>query len=565
MGNKKHAKEQVLITGLRGFDILRTPFLNKGTAFTHEERKALGLEGLLPPGVMTLEQQVKRAYDQFVSQGSDLQKNIYLMGLQERNKVLFYKLLTENLTEMLPIVYTPIIGEAIEAYSHDYRHPDGVYLSIDDVDNMEKTFENFTRRSDEIDLIVATDGEGILGIGDWGVGGIDISLGKLIVYTAVAGIDPKRVIPVILDTGTDQERLLTDPLYIGNKHSRVRGKKYDDFIDKYVKTVTKLFPDAVLHWEDFATDNAKRILDKYKDKTRTFNDDIQGTGAIALAAVYAIAKASRMPLGEHRIVIFGAGTAGMGIAEQIRDAMVHTGLSEEEANSQFWCIDRPGLLHDNMENLSAAQKIFARPYNEVKDWRDEERGVQLEEVVRQVHPTIMIGTSGLQGAFSKDIVKEMAKHVEHPGILPLSNPTNLAEAKPEDLIQWTSGNALIATGSPFEPVEYKGITYRIGQANNAFVFPGIGLGTIVAKSKVITKKMLDHAAKGVADMVDVTKKGAPILPDIEELHAVSATVAVKVAEAAIDEGHATKINDVIQAVQDAMWRPVYPEIKPYKK
>ncbi|WP_132745079.1 NAD-dependent malic enzyme [Scopulibacillus darangshiensis] len=554
-----------LQTVLRGRDVLANPVLNKGVAFNKTEREELGLKGLLPPAVLTIEQQVKRAYKQFCSQQDDLGKNVYLTSLQDRNEVLFYRVLSEHLEEMLPIIYTPVVGTAIQKYSHGYRRPHGVYLSIDEPDGIEDAFQNFGAKGENIDLIVATDGEAILGIGDWGVGGINISIGKLSVYTA-AGINPRRVIPVILDVGTNQERLLNDPLYIGNKHSRVRGKRYDEFIDRYVQTVTKLYPKTLLHWEDFATGNARQILNTYRKKICTFNDDIQGTGAVSLAAVLAVVKASKVPLREHRVIVFGAGTAGVGIAEQVRDAMVRDGLLKDEANRKFWCVDRQGLLLDNMEGLRDFQKEFARPAAEVNNWKRYGDGIALDQVVRQIHPTILIGTSTVGGAFTEDIVKEMAEHVERPAILPLSNPTRLSEANPEDLIRWTDGKALIATGSPFGPVTYNNTTYVIGQSNNALIFPGLGLGTIVSQARLMTDSMFAAASEAVASMVNITESGASVLPKVEDLRVVSAAVAVRVVEAAIDEGVAEREpKDIIQAVQDAMWHPVYPQIEAVTK
>ncbi|WP_434813826.1 NAD-dependent malic enzyme [Bacillus halotolerans] len=551
-------------TTLRGLEVLSVPFLNKGVAFTNEERKALGLNGFLPPKVLTIDEQAKRAYEQFSSQPDDLSKNVYLTALHDRNETLFYRLLNDHLGEMLPIVYTPTVGTAIQRYSHEYRKPRGLYLSIDDPEGMREAFKQFKDKSDAIDLIVATDAEGILGIGDWGVGGIAISIGKLAVYTAAAGIDPSRVLAVVLDAGTNQESLLNDPLYVGNQHSRVRGERYDQFIDEYVSLARETFPNALLHWEDFGAKNARSILKRYKDKICTFNDDIQGTGAVSLAAVLSCAKASKVPLKDHRVVIFGAGTAGIGIAEQLREALVREGLSEEESYQRFWCIDRNGLLTDDMDQLLDFQKPYARSADEVKDYQrnGEGGGIDLLEVVRQAKPTILIGTSTVSGAFTEEIVKEMASHVKRPAILPMSNPTTLSEAKPEDLIQWTEGRALITTGSPFPPVEYNGVTYHIGQANNALVFPGLGLGTIVTKSKLITDGMFEACARAIASMVNVGMPGAPMLPKVEDLRTVSATVAVEVAKTAIKEGVATEEpEDIIQAVQDAMWYPVYKPIR----
>ncbi|KPV41825.1 NAD-dependent malic enzyme [Alicyclobacillus ferrooxydans] len=552
-------------TSLRGAELLKSPLVNKGTAFTLEERQALGLKGLLPPKVLTIDEQARRAYEQYSAQQNDLFKHVYLMALRDRNEVLFYRLITEHLSEMVPIIYTPTVGTAIQRYSHEYQRSRGVYLSIDDPDGIEEAFHNFEADSDDIDLIVATDGERILGIGDWGVGGIEISNGKLAVYIAAAGIEPNRVIPVVLDAGTNNERLLNDPLYIGNRHSRVRGERYDAFIDAYVKTASRMFPNALLHWEDFAIPNARPILDKYRHEVRTFNDDIQGTGAVSLAVVLAAVRASRIPLRDHRIVIFGAGSAGIGIAEQIRDALARQGMSLNEANRRFWLVDRPGLLMEKTEGLRDFQKPFTRDAAEAAEWKRTGAGdsIGLLDVIREVHPTILIGTSTVAGAFTEKIVREMAEHVERPVILPMSNPTSSSEARPADIIAWTDGRALVAAGSPFEPVCYKGVKYVIGQANNAFVFPGIGLGTIVAKADRVTDGMLEAAAYAVANMVDVTKRGASLLPSIEDLRAVSATVAVEVAKAAARDGAAgMEHEDIIQAVQDAMWQPVYHPVRP---
>ncbi|PHA01955.1 NAD-dependent malic enzyme [Bacillus pseudomycoides] len=561
------SSDGTLATTLRGVEVLATPLLNKGVAFTEEEREELGLKGLLPPAVLTLDEQARRAYEQFCSQPDDLLKNVYLTALHDRNEVLFYRLLTDHLREMLPIVYTPTVGVAIQRYSHEYRKPRGVYLSIDDPSGIEEAFSNIGATAEDIDLVVVTDGEGILGIGDWGVGGINIAIGKLAVYTAAVGIDPSRVLPVILDVGTNREDLLNNPFYIGNRHPRVTGEAYDSFIDLFVKGVCNKFPNALLHWEDFSSRNARRILDKYRDYVCTFNDDIQGTGAVSLAAVLSAVKASGVPLCEHRVVVFGAGTAGIGIADQVRDAMVRLGLSEEEANRRFWCIDRNGLLTDNMDDLLDFQRPYAREESEVKEWKTTEV-IGLAEVVKHVQPTILIGTSTVAGAFTEEIVKEMAAHAERPIILPMSNPTPLAEAKPADLISWTEGRALVATGSPFEPVTYNGVTYVIGQCNNALIFPGLGLGTNVARARVMTDGMFAAAAEAVASMVDTSQPGAPILPEVEELRNVSELVAIEVAKAAVSEGVAREElsdNDIRKAVQAAMWQPVYRQIKAVEK
>ncbi|MGN4818148.1 oxaloacetate-decarboxylating malate dehydrogenase [Bacillus cereus group sp. MYBK139-2] len=556
-----------LETTLRGVEVLSTPLLNKGVAFTQEEREELGLKGLLPPAVLTLEEQARRAYEQFCSQPDDLLKNVYLTALHDRNEVLFYRILTDHLREMLPIVYTPTVGVAIQRYSHEYRKPRGVYLSINDRSGIEEAFANIGATAENIDLVVVTDGEGILGIGDWGVGGINIAIGKLAVYTAAVGIDPSRVLPVILDVGTNREELLNNPFYIGNRHPRITGEAYDEFIDTFVQAVNKQFPKALLHWEDFSSRNARKILDKYRHDICTFNDDIQGTGAVSLAAVLSAVKASGVPLSEHRVVVFGAGTAGIGIADQVRDAMVRVGVSEEESYKRFWCIDRNGLVTDNMKDLLDFQMPYARKEAEVSEWK--QNGViGLAEVVKHVKPTILIGTSTVAGAFKEEIVKEMASHVERPIILPMSNPTPLAEAKPADLIKWTEGRALVATGSPFEPVTYNGVTYVIGQSNNALIFPGLGLGTIVVRASVMTDGMFAAAAEAVASMVDTSQPGAPILPEVEELRNISEMVAIEVAKVAVAEGVARENlsdNDIKIAVKEAIWEPEYRQIKAVEK
>jgi malate dehydrogenase (oxaloacetate-decarboxylating) len=540
-------------TAMRGRAVLRDPKLNHGTAFTDEERAALGLAGLLPAGVLSLEDQVKRSYEQYGAQPTPLAKNDFLAALRDRNEVLYYKLLGDHLKEMLPVIYDPVVAQAIERYSHEYQRPDGVYLSIDDIDGVETALRNFGLGADDVDLLVATDAEAILGIGDWGVNGFAISVGKLGVYTAAAGINPDRVIPVSLDVGTDRESLLNDPMYVGNRHSRVRGERYDALVAAYVQAATKLFPSALLHFEDFGASNARRILNQYRDKVRIFNDDIQGTGAITVAAILAGLRVAGTRASEQRVVIFGAGTAGMGIADQIRTIMVNDGLSPDEATRRFWAVDRPGLLLDNMYDLRDFQQPYARPASEVSGWGS----TDLAGLVANVHPTIIVGTSTVGGAFTESIVREMAKHVERPLIFPLSNPTERIEAVPADLIRWTDGRALIGTGTPWAPVPHKGIDYRIGQANNALIYPGIGLGTIVSRATHVTDTMLLAASEAIGGLVETGTPGAGLLPDVANLRAASATVAVAVANQAARDGVAETLADPVQAVQDAMWQAVY--------
>ncbi len=519
----------------------------------------MGLEGILPPTVLTLEEQAERAYKQFLAQPTTLRKNASLNDLYNRNVVLYYRLLTDHLSEMLPIVYTPTVGQAIQEYSHEYQRPGGVYLSINNMDGIAQAFANTQLSADDVDLIVVTDSESILGIGDWGVGGINIAIGKLAVYTAAAGINPGRVLPVVLDVGTNNEKLLQDPLYIGNRQQRVRGEQYDRFIDAFVQHTLGQFPKALLHWEDMNNVNARNIMEKYGEHILTFNDDIQGTGAVTLAAVISALKVTGIPLQKQRILIFGPGAAGIGNADQIRDAMMKQGLSEKESSQCFWTYDYRGLLTEGMENIFDFQKPYLRFEEEVRSWaRSDDGKITLLEVIRQIKPTILIGTSDVHRAFSEKIIKEMANHVERPIIMPMSNPTALAEAIPEDLIRWTQGKALIATGSPFEPVTYEGTVYEIGQSNNAFVFPGLGLGAIAVQAKTITGGMFTAAANAVAEMVDSTKPGSALLPSVHKLKEVSFAVALAVAKAAIQDGTASvKPDHIEQSLRELMWKPSY--------
>jgi malate dehydrogenase (oxaloacetate-decarboxylating) len=548
-------------TSLRGRGVLSDPRISKGTAFPANERDALGLVGLIPPRVLTLDQQASRAYQQYQEQPTDLARNVFLTALHDRNEVLFYRLLADHLPEMLPIVYTPTIGDAIRRYSREYRRPRGVYLSVDAPETMEQALRSSGRTADDVDLIVATDAEGILGIGDWGIGGIDIAVGKLAVYTAAAGINPSRTLAVMLDVGTNRQELLDDPLYLGVSHPRIRREAYDAFIDQYVDTATRMFPHALLHWEDFGTSNARRILEHYRDRVLTFNDDMQGTGAVNLAAVLSAARVSGVPLRDHRVVVFGAGTAGVGIADQLRDAMAREGLTRDEATRRFWTIDRHGLITDDMTDLHDFQRPYARSANETTGWERDDAlgGIPLREVVHRVQPTILIGTSAQAGAFTERIAREMATYAERPVILPMSNPTPLAEARPADLLTWTDGRALVATGSPFAPVTIDGTTYVIAQANNALVFPGLGLGVIVSRARRITDGMFHAAAEAVASMVDATQPGAPLLPQVANLRTTSVAVAAAVARAAVADGVANCDvgPDLESRIEAATWQPTY--------
>lgn len=567
MNSTQELSKDMTKTALKGKDLLMDPSLNKGVAFTEDERKELELEGLLPPTVLTIKEQSDRAYEQFLAQPTNLRKNVVLSDLANRNRVLFYRLFSEHIAEMLPIVYTPTVGTAIQEYSHEYYRPEGLYLSINNVEGISKAFENIDLGPDDIDIIVATDSESILGIGDWGIGGIKIAIGKLAVYTAAAGIDPSRVLAVVLDAGTNNQKLLDDPLYIGERHERVRGEKYDQFISAYVEEALKKFPSALLHWEDFGGANARKIIDDYKESVLNFNDDIQGTGAVTLSAIVSALKVTGEPIEKQRVVVFGPGSAGIGNADQIVGAMSLNGITEEAAYQQFWAVDQFGLLTENRGNTADFHKPYLRPDSEVTNWaRNDEGQIELLEVIKQVKPTILIGTSGTTGAFSEEIVREMAAHTERPIIMPMSNPTPLAEAIPEDLIKWTDGKALIATGSPFSPVSYKGVDYEIGQANNAFVFPGLGLGAVVVKAKLFTEKMFAASAEAVANATKGSGEGAAILPRVEDLRSVSLDVAVAVAKAAIEDNVAQITPDNIEeAVKEAMWEPTYKTIVSSKK
>lgn len=547
---------------VRGQSVLSSPTINRGTAFTWDERRALGLVGLLPTGVTTLDGQLRRTYAQFSEQSSDLRKWVYLANLRDRNEVLFYRLLSEHIEEMLPIVYTPTVGLAIQRFSHEFRRPRGVYLSIDHPEEVETAFRNTRMRAEDVDMLVATDSEGILGIGDQGVGGIEISVGKLSVYTAAAGIHPHRVLPVVLDTGTDNLALLNDEMYLGVRHARIRDKRYDEFIDAYVTAVSKLFPHAMLHWEDFGASNARRILDKYADQVCTFNDDMQGTAAVVLAAIFSGMAVNGTRMRDQRVVIHGSGTAGLGIADMMRDQMVREGLGHDEATRRFWALGRSGLLTDDRaEHMYDFQLPYARPIAEVSQWAGAGGRPGLAQTVAHVKPTILIGTSTQTGAFNEALVRDMASHTDRPIILPLSNPTSKAEAVPADLLRWTDGRALIATGSPFAPVTHGERTYHIAQANNALVFPGLGLGVTVARASRITNRMIAAAADAVAAMSNAGAPGAALLPPINDLRTVSAAVAIAVTQAAVDEGLAqVPIDNPIQQVHDAMWRPDYPHL-----
>lgn len=534
-------------------NILNNPFLNKGTAFTVKERKELGLTGALPAKVQTLQEQADQAYGQFKRKSSQLEQRQFLMTIFNTNRTLFYYLMGQHIVEFMPIVYDPVIAESIEQYSEIFTRPqEAAFISVDDQDSIEESLRNAADGRD-IRLIVVTDAEGILGMGDWGVNGVDIAVGKLMVYTAAAGIDPAQVLPVSLDAGTNNEKLLNDPLYLGNRHARVYGEKYHAMVDKFVAAAEKLFPESLLHFEDFGRSNAAVILEKYQDKILTFNDDIQGTGIISLAGVLGAMNISKEKITDQIFLTFGAGTAGVGIANMLFDELVREGLSETEAKKHFYLVDKQGLLFEDTEDLTPGQKAFVRKRLE---FENADELTNLEAVVKAVHPTVMIGTSTQPGTFTESIVKEMAAHTKRPVIFPLSNPTRLAEAKAEDLLKWTDGRALVATGIPAGDIEYNGVTYNIGQANNALVYPGVGFGAIAAKAKILNEKMLADAAHALGGIVDPDQPGAAVLPPVSKLQEFSQTVAQVVAQSAIDQGLAG-VTDAKKAVADMKWEPKY--------
>ncbi len=559
------ATNEIQLTKTRGLDVLNSPLLNKGTAFSNSERVALGLTGLLPPEVSTLAQQVRGAYMQFERLPDALTKNIYLTALHDRNEVLFYNLFSEHLREMIPIVNDVTVGLAMKQYHHECRRPRGVYLSIHQIDQMEAAFHNLGLGPNDVDLVLATDAENIMGVGDWGIGGIEVAIGKLAVYTAAGGVNPKRVIPVMLDAGTNEASLLNDAMYIGNRHERIRGKQYDDFIQAYVQTVSHLFPRALLQWEDFEPDNARKILGKYREKVCTFSDGLQGTGAITLAAIISAVRVCGTPLRHQRVVIFGAGTAGISVADQLRDAMVCEGLSKADACRRIWCVDRQGLLRSGgTTRMRSYQMPYARSEEEINHWKRDphDHSITLAEVMTRVVPTILIGASAIPGSFTKAMVRQMGGQMERPIIFVLSSPASRAEAIPADLINWTDGRALIATGSSFAPVTFKGVTYVIAQLSNAILYPGLGLGAIVAKASRISDGMFRAAANAVSSLVAVRMPGSSLLPQIDDLRSASATVAVAVAEQAEAEGFAgVEFDDIVEQVQAAMWQPEYQPIE----
>ncbi len=536
-------------------DILNNPFLNKGTAFTIEERKELGLIGLLPPYVQTIEEQAAQTYAQMKTKTNDLEKRLFLMEIFNTNRTLFYYLFSQHLEEFNPIVYDPTIADTIEGYSDLFVDPQYAgYLDINHPENIEATLKN-AAGGREIRLIVVTDAEGILGIGDWGTNGVDISVGKLMVYTGAAGIDPSMVLPLVIDAGTNREELRNNPNYLGNRHERVRGDRYYDFIDQFVQTAERLFPKLYLHWEDFGRLNAANILEKYRKQIPTFNDDIQGTGIVTLGGIFGSLDISGEKLTDQVYLCYGGGTAGAGIASRVLREMVSEGLSEEEAYKRFFMVDKQGLLFDDMDDLTPEQKPFAKKR---ADFSNADKLTDLLEVVKTVKPTILVGTSTQPNTFTKEIVEAMCENTERPMIFPLSNPTKLAEASAKDLIEWSDGKAFVATGIPADTVSYKGVDYVIGQANNALIYPGLGLGMLASEASLLTDEMIGAAAHSLSGIVNPGQPGAPVLPPFKYVADVSIKVAEAVAKKAQEQGLArAKETDMAKAVRDLKWYPEY--------
>jgi malate dehydrogenase (oxaloacetate-decarboxylating) len=560
MGTKQQMTQSAFPVFPRGMDLLNRQELNKGTAFTEEERSKLGLHGLLPPHVESLDEQVVRAYEAYKRKDDDLERHIYLRALQDTNEVLFYRLLLDHIEEMTPIVYTPVVALACQQFSHIYRRPRGLFISYPLRGSIPERLRNRPNR--EVDVIVVTDGERILGIGDQGAGGLGIPIGKLSLYTLIGGIRPERTLPIVLDVGTNNKDRLNDPEYLGWRHERIAGQAYFDFVDQFVQAVKQELPKTCLQWEDFATPHARPILERYHDELLTFNDDIQGTAAVALGAILGAVKVTGKSLKNQQIVMLGAGSAGIGVADGLRAAMKEEGLSEQQARSHFWVIDRGGLLHSGRKDLSPEQSVYAQPQERVSGWPRTSNGhIGLADVIGKIDATILIGLSTVGGAFSESIVREMARKVQRPIIFPLSNPTSKSEAKPDDLIHWTEGRALVATGSPFPPVHYAGKTIPIAQCNNIFIFPAMGLGVVASGARRVTDAMMLAAARTLAENSPALKdSSASLLPPLTDIRRVAAEIATAVGTQAQKEGVAPKLaeDELRQRVVAAQWVPTYP-------
>ena len=556
-------QDEVETISLIGHELLDSPMLNKGSAFPDEEREEMRMLGLLPYHPSTMEEQLARTYENYLHKNNDLEKYIFLVSLQDRNETLFYSLLHRHITEMMPIIYTPTVGLGCQKYSHLFRRPRGLFIAYPHKDKLDMILDNAPLK--KVEVIVVTDGERILGLGDLGVGGMGIPVGKLSLYTLCAGIHPATTLPILLDVGTNNKDLLNDPLYLGWRHERVRGQEYDDFIEAFVSAVMRKFPHVLLQWEDFSKNNANRLLDRYRDRLCTFNDDIQGTGAVTLAGMLAAMRISGQKLKDQRVVILGAGSSASGISDQAATAMISEGATFEEACAAIWLLDSQGLVHSKRTGLESFKQKYAKPMELTAGWNLDAPGkFELADVVRNIHPTILIGTSAQPGTFTEEIVREMAKHTERPVIFPLSNPTSKSEAVPEDILKWTDGRALVATGSPFEPVEYNGRTFRIGQCNNSFIFPGVGLGVIASRARHVTNEMFVAAARVLCDMSPaLTDPSEALYPKLEFVREISQRVALAVGFEAQKAGLSTVTSreDLEKAIELKMWKPHYVSYK----
>ncbi|WP_029846599.1 NAD-dependent malic enzyme, partial [Vibrio parahaemolyticus] len=542
--------------------LMATPLLNKGSAFSAEERSSFNLEGLLPETTETIQEQVERAYQQYKSFESDMDKHIYLRNIQDTNETLFYRLVQNHISEMMPIIYTPTVGAACENFSNIYRRGRGLFISYPNRDRIDDLLNNAANHN--VKVIVVTDGERILGLGDQGIGGMGIPIGKLSLYTACGGISPAYTLPIVLDVGTNNPQRLADPMYMGWRHPRITGPDYDAFVEEFIQAVQRRWPDALIQFEDFAQKNAMPLLERYKDRICCFNDDIQGTAAVTVGSLLAACKAAGTQLSKQRITFLGAGSAGCGIAEAIIAQMVSEGISDEKARSQVYMVDRWGLLQEGMPNLLDFQQRLVQKHSNTKEWENEENGFSLLDVMRNAKPTVLIGVSGAPGLFSQEVIEEMHKHCKRPIVFPLSNPTSRVEATPNDIIRWTNGEALVATGSPFDPVVHEGRTYPIAQCNNSYIFPGIGLGVLAVNAKRVTDEMLMESSRALATCSPLAINGrGALLPPLEEIHLVSKKIAFAVAKKAIEQGVALEITDeaLNDAIDQAFWQPVYRRYK----
>ncbi|ANQ56407.1 NAD-dependent malic enzyme [Vibrio parahaemolyticus] len=542
--------------------LMATPLLNKGSAFSAEERSSFNLEGLLPETTETIQEQVERAYQQYKSFENDMDKHIYLRNIQDTNETLFYRLVQNHISEMMPIIYTPTVGAACENFSNIYRRGRGLFISYPNRDRIDDLLNNAANHN--VKVIVVTDGERILGLGDQGIGGMGIPIGKLSLYTACGGISPAYTLPIVLDVGTNNPQRLADPMYMGWRHPRITGPDYDAFVEEFIQAVQRRWPDALIQFEDFAQKNAMPLLERYKDRICCFNDDIQGTAAVTVGSLLAACKAAGTQLSKQRITFLGAGSAGCGIAEAIIAQMVSEGISDEKARSQVYMVDRWGLLQEGMPNLLDFQQRLVQKHSNTKEWENEGNGFSLLDVMRNAKPTVLIGVSGAPGLFSQEVIEEMHKHCKRPIVFPLSNPTSRVEATPNDIIRWTNGEALVATGSPFDPVVHEGRTYPIAQCNNSYIFPGIGLGVLAVNAKRVTDEMLMESSRALATCSPLAINGrGALLPPLEEIHLVSKKIAFAVAKKAIEQGVALEITDeaLNDAIDQAFWQPVYRRYK----